>query len=41
MKTYVNATNRSAEARLDGDTWIVTIDGAEVYQVPLAAIAGD
>ena len=25
---YVNATNRSAEARLEADTWIVEIDGA-------------
>ncbi len=40
MKDYVNATNRKAEARLDGDTWTVTIDGAEVYQVPLAFIEG-
>ncbi|MFG6157998.1 hypothetical protein ACGTNG_04240 [Halomonas sp. 1390] len=40
MKDYVNAANREAEARLEGDTWIVTIDGADVYQVPLAAIEG-
>jgi len=40
MKDYVNATNREAEARLDGDTWIVTIDGAEVYEVPLALLRG-
>ncbi len=40
MKDYVNATNRKAEARLDGDTWTVTIDDAEVYQVPLAFIEG-
>ncbi len=37
---YVNAANRKVEAHLDGDTWIVTIDGNEVYQVPLAAIEG-
>ena len=40
MKDYVNASNRKAEARLEGDTWIVTIDGAEVYEVPLALIQG-
>lgn len=37
---YVNASNREVEARTDGDTWIVTIDGGEVYEVPLAAIEG-
>ena len=40
MKTYVNATNREVEAELRGDTWIVTVDGTEVYEVPLAAIEG-
>ncbi len=40
MKDYVNATNREADAKLEGDTWIVTIDGGEVYEVPLAAIEG-
>ena len=40
MTDYVNATNRKAEARLEGDTWIVTIDDADVYEVPLAAIEG-
>jgi hypothetical protein len=40
MKTYVNATNREADARLDGDTWTVTINGTEVYEVPLAFIQG-
>jgi hypothetical protein len=37
---YVNATNRAAEGRFEGNTWTVTIDGDEVYQVPLAAIEG-
>lgn len=41
MTEYVNATNREAEARLDGDTWTVTINGDEVYEVPLVAIEGD
>lgn len=40
MTDYVNATNREADARLEGDTWIVTINGGEVYEVPLAAIEG-
>ena len=40
LKDYVNATNREADARLEGDTWIVTINGEEVYEVPLAAIGG-
>jgi len=40
MKDYVNATNREADAHLEGDTWIVIINGEEVYEVPLAAIEG-
>lgn len=40
MNDYVNATNRTAEARREGDTWIVEIDGEETYEVPLAAIEG-
>jgi hypothetical protein len=40
MSDYINATNRKAEARLEGDTWIVVIDGTDVYEVPLAAIEG-
>lgn len=40
MSDYVNATNRKAEARLEGDTWIVVIDATDVYEVPLAAIEG-
>lgn len=40
MKDYINATNREVEARLEGDTWILTFDNGEVYQVPLAAIEG-
>lgn len=40
MSDYVNATNREAEAQLEGDTWTVTIDDGEVYEVPLAAIEG-
>jgi hypothetical protein len=40
MTGYVNATVGEVEARLDGDTWIVTRDNGEVYEVPLAAIEG-
>lgn len=40
MKDYVNASNRDVKAKLDGDTWTVTIENGEVYQVPLAAIEG-
>lgn len=36
----VNATNRSAEATLEGDTWTVLINGEELYEVPLAFIEG-
>ncbi len=40
MTDYVNATNREAEAKLEGDLWTVIINGSEVYEVPLAAIEG-
>ena len=40
MTDYVNATNREVEAMLEEDTWVVTIDGKEVYEIPLAAIQG-
>lgn len=40
MKYYVNATNRKVDAWLEGDAWTVTIDGGEVYEVPLAATEG-
>jgi hypothetical protein len=40
MKTYVNASNREVDATLRGDIWWVTVDGQEIYQVPLAAIEG-
>jgi hypothetical protein len=40
MRDYINATNRAAEARMEGDTWIVTINEREIYEVPLAAIEG-
>jgi hypothetical protein len=40
MKDYINASNREAQGSLDGDIWTVTIDGAEIYQVPLSVIEG-
>ena len=40
MKEYINAANREVEAVLENDTWIVTVNGEEVYEVPLAAIEG-
>lgn len=40
MKDYVNATNRQVKAKLEGDTWIVTVENGEVYEVPLALIQG-
>ena len=40
MKEYVNATNRQAKARLVGDTWVVTVENGEVYEVPLRLIQG-
>jgi hypothetical protein len=40
LKNVVNATNREADARLDGDLWTVTIDSGDEYEVPLAAIEG-
>ncbi len=41
MTDYVDATNREVDAQLEGDTWIVTINGNEIYEVPQAAIVGD
>lgn len=40
MKDYVNAANREVQATLEGDTWTVTINGTEIYEVPLALIEG-
>ncbi len=40
MSDYINAGNRVVKATLNGDTWTVTIDDQEIYQVPLAAIEG-
>lgn len=40
MTDYVNATVGEVDAQFEGDTWIVTRDNGEVYEVPLAAIEG-
>jgi len=40
MKDYVNATNREAKARMEGDTWILDFTNGEVWEIPLAAIEG-
>lgn len=40
MKDYINATNREVDAKLENDTWVITINREEVYLVPLAAIEG-
>jgi hypothetical protein len=40
MADHVDATAGKIEARRVGDTWIVTRDNGEVYEVPLAAIEG-
>lgn len=40
LTDYVNATNREAEASLEGDLWTVIINKSEIYEVPLAAIEG-
>lgn len=41
MTDHVNATDGKVDARRIGDTWTVTRDNGEVYEVPLAAIEGD
>lgn len=40
MSDYINATNRTVTGKLEDDTWILTINGKEIYEVPLAAIEG-
>lgn len=41
MREHVNASGgRAVRAVLDGDTWVVNIDGHETYEIPLAAING-
>jgi hypothetical protein len=40
MKDYVNATSGEVEAELEGDIWMVVVDGKVRYEVPLALIEG-
>ncbi len=40
MTDYLNVTVGEVEASLEGDTWVVTGDNREIYEVPLAAIEG-
>jgi hypothetical protein len=40
MTDYVNATSGEVKAELNDDTWTVTTDKGEVYEVPIAAITG-
>jgi len=40
MTDYVNATNGEVKAELNVDTWTVTTEKDEVYEVPTAAITG-
>lgn len=40
MQDYINASNREVETEKQGDTWTVTVNGEEIYEVPLAAIEG-
>jgi hypothetical protein len=40
MTDYINSAAGEVDARVDGDTWIIIINDAERYEVPLAAIEG-
>ncbi|SHI16157.1 hypothetical protein [Ferrimonas marina] len=40
MRDYINATNRAVEAKQQGDSWVVIVEGEEEYRVPLAFIEG-
>jgi hypothetical protein len=40
MKDYVNSGAGEVEAQMEGDTWMVIVNGEERYEVPLAAIEG-
>lgn len=38
---YVNATDREVVAKLEGDTWVVTADGDQTYEIPVVMLTGD
>jgi len=40
MKDNVNSAAGKVDAHMEGDTWIVIVNGKERYEVPLAAIEG-
>jgi hypothetical protein len=40
MTDSVNAANHQVDAKLKGDTWTLTLENGEVYEVPLAAVEG-
>lgn len=40
-QSYVNATNRQADAVLADDVWQVTINGTQLYELPLVLVTGD
>ena len=40
MTDYVNSGGHDIQAELQGDTWMVVVDGKTRYEVPLAAIEG-
>lgn len=40
LADYVNGRNHQLEASLNDDTWIVTLDKGDIYEVPRAAIDG-
>ena len=37
---FLDLNTEEVQATLEGDTWIVTIDGGETYEVPKAFIEG-
>lgn len=38
---YVNASGREVAARMEADSWIVVVDGTQVYEVPEVFLIGD
>ncbi len=40
MTGYISATNHDVEAKLNEDIWTVTVNGVEIYEVPIAALEG-
>ena len=40
MQDDINATSGEVEAQLEGDTWMVIVNGSDRYEIPLALIEG-